>query len=525
MYSQHNGRIIYKNILFILLLLYFSLIVLVNFLSPPSYYNSDMYSDIILSEKIWTEKTLFPQNWIFGNQLYVIATPVLSAFFCSFIDNPYLSMAFSSTVMAVVVFISFLWMLKAVVPSLESRLYGLVYFVGIVLFFGDAAIKFRGWQLLFTMCSYYACYAITAFLAFGCYLRSTLKWNSSFCATLLLTCFCSFATGIQSLRQTMIMVIPICTVELFAIIKNKLQKKVLSKKSSFVVCIISLSNISGIITQSRLNINQHEIFGSVNFISPEQIVSSISESFSNILDLFMSYSAKGILFSIIYLFLNILIFIILVIKYFKAQNYTSIALLMLFAVSVGCIWGIDVVSSMSIREIYYFMLYPLLAVLAMCIYSEFNIVLKNFLVFALICLLILNIPRHLVTLMNDITHREDDIGYEICDYLDENNYTTAFGLWDFGDEIAVASKGKIKMQFWRDDFTFKLFGPLRESEIYDDDIDKIIYVFYGKNHLEEGIQKATAINVDLIVQKHYTEKDIYLCTASQNIIQLYANID
>lgn len=512
-----------KLLVLILLILYFLLICIVNFLSPPSYYNSDMYSDIILAEKMWTEKTLFPENWIFGNQVYVIATPVLSSLVFGFVRDPFLSMGIASTIMTIGVFVSFLWMLNAAFPSLESRLYSLVYLIGIVLFFGDAAVKFRGWQLLFTRCSYYACYAITAFLAFGCYLRSTQKCDLRYLSIIFVVCLFSFATGIQSLRQTMVMTVPLFAVELLSIIGRILQKKQPITKSSFIACFICISNISGILAKKALNISQTEIFGSIHFLSPTQISASVIESFSNIIDLFMSYSTKGIILSILFLIFNIIVFFFLLVKYCKSKNNTAISLLMLFAASIGCIWGIDIIFSMYVREIYYFMMYPLLAILAACIYSDYGSIIKKLMVLILLCLSILNVPRHIVSLMDDIIHREEDVAYEISEYLENNNYTVALAMWDFGDEIAVASNGNIKMQFWYDDSPFIIHYPLRESVFYGDDINKTVYVFYGDHYLEKGIADATNVNVEISVLKHFEEENIYVCTATDNLMRIYSD--
>ena len=61
-------------------LIYIVSIFFVNYLGRDLV-NYDIYSDAILTKYIATEKTLFPEGWHFGNQVYVIATPVLGAFF------------------------------------------------------------------------------------------------------------------------------------------------------------------------------------------------------------------------------------------------------------------------------------------------------------------------------------------------------------------------------------------------------------------------------------------------------------
>ena len=509
-----------------LFIIYFALIIVVNFQSPPSYYNSDMYSDIILAQKMWTDKALFPDTWNFGNQLYVVATPVLSALMCGIFNNPYIAMGAASTVMSILIFITFLWMMKAAVPNLETRLYGLVYFIGIMLFFGDAAVKFRGWQLLFTMCSYYACYAITAFLAFGCYLRCHQKWNIRLFILLLAACLLSFATGIQSLRQTIVMTIPLILVEILHIVANIFQKRKCFTKSTYVASALSIFNIAGIVASKLISVRQYRILGEISLLHPRDYLAAFSESISNILGLFLNYSAKGLLLSGAYLVLNIAVFFLLILRYFRTNRQTAVTLLMLFAASLGCIWGIDIISSMYIREIYYFMLYPLLAILIMLVYSELSGHLKKILLIVPLCLFLISIPRHIISLTDDIVHRNKDISYEISDYLTENDYTVLFGLWDFGDEIAVASNGNLKMQFWSDGSTFETYAPLRESEIYDADVNQIIYIFHSTYSLEQGMKKAAEMNTDLTIRKEYNtdEKTYYLCTASKNLMKMYTKV-
>ena len=508
-----------------LFIIYFALIVVVNFLAPPSYYNSDMYSDIILAQKMWTDKTLFPDSWNFGNQLYVVATPVLSALMCGIFSDPYIAMGAASTIMSIVIFLTFLWMIKAVVPNAEVNLYSLIYFIGIVLFFGDAAVKFRGWQLLFTMCSYYACYAITAFLAFGCYLRCDQKWNTRLTVLFTIACLLSFATGIQSLRQTMVMTIPLAAVELLHIITNLCKKNRCLTKSTYVASAFCLSNIAGIIVSKLISVRQYEILGEISLLAPRDYLNAFVESISNILGLFLNYSAKGLILSGAYLTLNIAVFLILIIKYIRTNKYTAVTLLMLFGISIGCIWGIDIISSMYVREIYYFMVYPLLAILIMLVYSEVSGNFKKLFLLVPLCLFLISIPRHIISLADDVIHRDNDISYEISDYLTENNYTTLFGLWDFGDEIAIASNGQLKMQFWGDGATFEAYAPLREADVYDDDVSKIVYIFHSTYSLEQGMKKAEEMDADLTIRKEFRtdEKTYYLCTASKNLMKLYTD--
>ena len=49
--------------------------------------DTDMYADMLLAKKMWEQKTLFPEGWVFGNQYYVVATPVLAALFYGLLGN------------------------------------------------------------------------------------------------------------------------------------------------------------------------------------------------------------------------------------------------------------------------------------------------------------------------------------------------------------------------------------------------------------------------------------------------------
>lgn len=154
---------------------YLAAIFCINLSVTPSCYTTDMYTDIMVAVEMWEEKTLFPSNWVFGNQLYVFATPVLSALIYGITGNAFRSMGAAAFLMGVLVLASFFWMLGGIFPKIRERLFAIAAFLTVVILFADAFYRVNGWQLLFTMCAFYACYAIAAFLAFGCYLRSEEK--------------------------------------------------------------------------------------------------------------------------------------------------------------------------------------------------------------------------------------------------------------------------------------------------------------------------------------------------------------
>ena len=179
------------------------------------------------------------------------------------------------TLMTLMVLASFDWMLRAVFPRMRDRVIGLVALPALAVLFGDAVLTMNGWQLLFTMCAYYACYAITAFLAFGCYLRSDRKVPRGM---LVLTCVLSFAMGIQSLRQTAVMLFPLAAMEVLAIAGRASRKESLLAGTSWSAAAVSITNLAGLVFGKLIPVNQNQIFGTVAFASPGEYAGNLRES-------------------------------------------------------------------------------------------------------------------------------------------------------------------------------------------------------------------------------------------------------
>lgn len=128
-------------LLLAMVLAYFALICAVNFFAPPSFYDSDMYTDMRYAEEMWKHKSIFPDGWVFGNQLYAVSTPVVAGLFYGLTRNPVLAMGLASTVLAALVLLSFDWMLHPVVSGREGRMAGVLAFLWMVLFFEIPGIR------------------------------------------------------------------------------------------------------------------------------------------------------------------------------------------------------------------------------------------------------------------------------------------------------------------------------------------------------------------------------------------------
>ena len=81
------------------ILCFFAVFALINFKCFTYFCEPDMYADTLVARLMWEGKSLFPFAYVFGNQLYVIATPVLAALFYGMGSSQNTAMALATTVM------------------------------------------------------------------------------------------------------------------------------------------------------------------------------------------------------------------------------------------------------------------------------------------------------------------------------------------------------------------------------------------------------------------------------------------
>ena len=94
---------------------YFAVFAVINFKCFARFCEQDMYADTLVAMMMWEQKSLFPLGYVFGNQLYVVATPVLAALFYGLTGSPNTAMALATTAMSALIMLSFFWLLRPVV--------------------------------------------------------------------------------------------------------------------------------------------------------------------------------------------------------------------------------------------------------------------------------------------------------------------------------------------------------------------------------------------------------------------------
>lgn len=257
-----------RTAVFLMLLLgvaYLASIIWINF-HGAFWYQTDVYTYALEGRLMHDARSCFPEGWIFGNQYHIISSPNLSALFYGLTQDSVASMAIASSLSALLILLSFYWCFKGSTKGVPMAA-GLLCIGGAIVFGRSASTYVSGLQVLYTMASFYACYLIVILLSLGCWLRfregRKAPWAVSILALLL-----NFATGMQSLREMLVLVIPLLVMEalrfFYRLAKGDSFKKLVTRNYSLLfVCGILIAEIAGHFYMASLHVATTPIIGDV----------------------------------------------------------------------------------------------------------------------------------------------------------------------------------------------------------------------------------------------------------------------
>lgn len=505
-----------------ILLLYLVLIGLVNFSGRPEFYISDMYADLMFAETAREAGTLFPENWVFGNQLYVAATPALAALYSAVAPTPQMAMALAASTMTLLTLATFLWLMKGILPSIRDRLLCIVLFITMGLYFGDPVYKETGWQLFFTMCAYYSCYLIGALLSFGCYIRADGSVNVKFWCILCLSCLLSFGTGVQSLRQTAVMAVPMAGVACLRLLWDLYKRNPWRRRSLLVAILILVCNIAGLGFGRMISVKQVEIYGSLQILQPKEMLPAAAEGIHTMASLLDNGTTAGSWMRIVLLALSCFFAGEMIVREQKQRercvlDSPKVLLWGLMLLSVLTIWAIDGTTTLYIRHIYYFMLYPLIAFTLAYGYSRRKGWKKILmLIMLVVCFACPGVSSHR-EIFRMARHPQESTAYEVSDYLLEHGYTTVYAKWNHGTEAAIASDCQIQVGFWYDP-VFCAVRYLYDPSVLDVDSAHCAYILENEEEVLAAQEYAAQCGVQLTLEKYFPDSGIYIFSAVENLM-------
>lgn len=524
---------IFSVVLTVLLLGFVGMVFYINFSINPEYYDGDIYNDINYAKEAWKAKSLFPKDWIFGNQTYVVATPVLAALFYGITGNGFTAMAIASCIMTVLTLLTYDWMTRTLF-SYNERTAGFLFMIGFLLLKAHVATSQQGIQAFFTMASYYACYLINAFIVYGCYVRIRQgKFTGKHIIPAIIGVALSFGTGMQSLRQTAVMALPLVACEvLLIIIYSAKDKKFAISYSTLFSAIVFIANIAGLVAMRFIEINQNSIYGTTAFVS--SFKDFFRKLFLNMESVALTFGLDALelrvrlVASIPFLLIILIGFILCVKDYIKNKCNEQGRFVLVMLLTLGCVsvFAAGVLTDVVNRALYYFMIYPLLAVCVSYIIVKFEK--KRDVLFSVVAVFTAGmIIFRTAGAVEEIKAGKDknSTAHQIANYMLDNGYDTIYsvfglsGVMDGAENVVVASGDKIHIVQFKNVDSSKPMKPVEYLCVKDGykqwDNSKSLYLL--RDHELPKVKKIAEKYDVTMTEKARFGDGLYLYSMSENI--------
>lgn len=524
---------IFSVVLTVLLLCFVGMVFYINFSINPEYYDGDIYNDINYAKEAWKAKSLFPKDWIFGNQTYVVATPVLAALFYGITGNGFTAMAIASSIMTVLTLLTYDWMTRTLF-SYNERTAGFLFMIGFLLLKAHVATSQQGIQAFFTMASYYACYFINAFIVYGCYVRIRQgKFTGKHIIPAIIGVALSFGTGMQSLRQTAVMALPLVACEvLLIIIYSAKDKRFAISYSTLFSAIVFIANIAGIVAMRFIEINQNSIYGTTAFVS--SFKDFFRKLFLNMESVALTFGLDALelrvrlVASIPFLLIILIGFILCVKDYIKNKCNEQGRFVLVMLLTLGCVsvFAAGVLTDVVNRALYYFMIYPLLAVCVSYIIVKFEK--KRDILFSVVAVFAAGmIIFRTAGAVEEIKAGKDknSTAHQIANYMLDNGYDTIYsvfglsGVMDGAENVVVASGDKIHLVQFKNVDSSKPMKPVEYLCVKDGykqwDNSKSLYLL--RDHELPKVKKIAEKYDVTMTEKARFGDGLYLYSMSENI--------
>lgn len=524
---------IFSVVLTVLLLGFVGMVFYINFSINPEYYDGDIYNDINYAKEAWKAKSLFPKDWIFGNQTYVVATPVLAALFYGITGNGFTAMAIASCIMTVLTLLTYDWMTRTLF-SYNERTAGFLFMIGFLLLKAHVATSQQGIQAFFTMASYYACYLINAFIVYGCYVRIRQgKFTGKHIIPAIIGVALSFGTGMQSLRQTAVMALPLVACEvLLIIIYSAKDKRFAISYSTLFSAIVFIANIAGLVAMRFIEINQNSIYGTTAFVS--SFKDFFRKLFLNMESVALTFGLDALelrarlVASIPFLLIILIGFILCVKDYIKNKCTEQGSFVLVMLLTLGCVsvFAAGVFTDVVNRALYYFMIYPLLAVCVSYIIVKFEK--KRDVLFSVVAVFTAGmIIFRTAGAVEEIKAGKDksSTAHQIANYMLDNGYDTIYsvfglsGVMDGAENVVVASGDKIHIVQFKNVDSSKPMKPVEYLCVKDGykqwDNSKSLYLL--RDHELPKVKKIAEKYDVTMTEKARFGDGLYLYSMSENI--------
>ncbi len=527
-----HEKTLWVTALFLLLVGYLSVFAVINFIGLPWFMGADTYGDTLVAQYMWEQKTLFPEGWVFGNQYYVIATPVLAALFYGLTGSMNFAMALATTAMTAFLLLALWWMLHPFL-SFGQILAAAVALVAAALSM-DLYCKLEA-QLLFVMASYYACYLLTIFVVWGDYLHGLFCKKRLLCPGFLLGLVLSFATGMQSLRQTCIMALPLLAFEVLRILGMFLLPGQISRSWKPTVRALGAvaANLAGLLAIRALDVPSSTIYGSVELVSPDQFsrhLENIVLAVGQITGLSYLDNYGPTWFMLLFCFGTIAVTVLnLAVAGYQWVRHREAAkavapldvLTALCVLSLLAVLSSSLVLSIELRSVYLFMWYVLISLSVVSLLKRLSWSWGKRAVAAALCVLALfNLYGSYVSNMRTSLLKPINVWYQVACELMNQDFELLYGRWDFANMVAGYTDGKVTSGAWYGS-PYQVLGYINAQDLYEpEDNDRAVYLIRDAE-LEDSMRIAEERGAQLTLVRQFWGVALY--TSSEQLMYLPEN--
>lgn len=520
----------------IVLALFFGSFAIINFLGFPKFCTTDMYQDVAYSMLAWQSKSIFPQGWVFGNQYYVFATPVLCALFYGLTGNVNFSMALATTVMTGLILLA-MWHLIRPFTDKVGRLAGVLAMAGCMIT-ANAVASLEG-QLFYVLASYYAGYLITVLVVIGDYLHAVcLNNRRGFSLSLLLSAALCFAAGMQSLRLMAVLVLPIMATEFIRILFLNRGQAQENPGGTWAgagrALLYALSNFLGAALIGVLSVPSVTIYGSLS----RRALSEWKEAYeinlrilSKITGFYYAFTEEnGLLyFAAACFFAGVVIAAagISLRRYVADRNTDNsggealfdVLIVLIFAFSLAGLFALNLLFDMNYRTPYLFVWYPLTALSCVMLLRALRPGFwKTAAVFMLCIACVGNWYVGYAPAVKDALDPHDPSTLKkISEFVVERGYTYVYGDLGIACPIATYANGRVLAASSYGN-TLEILPYINPQGVYGEyENRKAVYIFYGYQDVE-ALEYARTIGARMTLVGEFLEGYFTLYTSDKPLM-------
>lgn len=508
---------------------YFTVFCIINFHGFERFCTGDMYEDTYIAKLFWEQKTVFPDNWVFGNQYYVITTPVLAALFYGLGCTLNTAMAAATTVMTLLILISFYWMLRPFARWQECLL-GCALMLAVVA--GPYIVDTIEGQIFYLMCSYYAAYLVTLFVVFGAYVRGIQGCSyRAFVPMAIISVVLSFCTGMQSLRQTAIMVLPMGIYELARWIpripevigtlrtlyiyqntrplKAVMLRKLAREKGTMLALLIFAANLLGYGVVTLMDPRNVTIYGQVQgqtALERQENLQTAVRGLQSVTGLkYLNTDTWNGFVGGFCMFLLCVVLVALVLRHRERSRGEGLFLYLdLCVLSLASVFVISVVTDVALRSIYFFVWYPLAAIAVVLVFRLMRRLEKPVFVGVLTVLMLVNLNVSYGECAKEALSDELPVEARTAQWIVDHGYTVIYGEWNSVTKVAAWTDGAATAGAWAwDDKLFRPLEYINPLDIYTEaDNEQAIHLLVPESR-EVSLLHAQMHEVEMRPKAHF----------------------